>query len=137
MALKTPVATEKPEKPEASATVTLELALYTHYTWGGVAYEKGVGYRFAQADAMALLGEMDHGRPIWRQYVAPRKKVAAAMPIVDSTEVRAVRSRLSMEEAALRSGGKAVGKRIEVGTDEEIADVLNRPDADPGGDVTV
>lgn len=130
---KTPVVAEKPA--EAAPTTLLELALYTHYTWGGVTYEKGTAYRFAQQDAMALLGELDCGRPIWRQYTPPRKKVPTVMPVVDSTEVRAVRSRQSLEEAALR-GGTPV-KRIEVGTDEEIADILNQPDGDAAGDVTV
>lgn len=134
MALKTP---EKPapEKPPEQATVILELALYTHYTWGGVTYEKGTAYRFTQDDALTLLGEEDHGRPIWRKYTPPKPKRQPQMPIVESTEVRAVRTRQSLEDAA-NTRTPPVGKRIDVGTDEEIADVLNRPD-DLSGDVTV
>lgn len=137
MALKTPEKSA-PEKAPADVTVLLELALYTHYTWGGVTYEKGTAYKFTQEDAMLLMSEQDHGRPVWRQFTPARPRRAATMPIVDSTEVRAVRTRQSLEDAALNGGaGTAVkGKRIDVGTDDEIADVLNRPD-DVSGDVTV
>jgi hypothetical protein len=101
MALKTDKTQAPAEKPMEDV-VTLELAMYQHYTWGGVTYEKGSAYRFKREDAMALLSEQDHGRPVWKMWSPPRVKVAARMPIVDSTEVRAVRTRQSIEEAALR-----------------------------------
>lgn len=136
MALKTG---EKPsvDPPVPSDTVLLELALYTHYTWGGVTYERGTAYRFKKEDAVSLMSEQDHGRPLWRQFRPPKPKGTPSMPIVDSTEVKAARSRLSLEEAALRSPGTNTGKRIEVGTDEEIQDILSRPEVDTSGDVTV
>jgi hypothetical protein len=133
MALKT---AEKPVVAEPPVdTVTLELALYTQYTWGGTTYEKGTAYKFKRDDAMLLLSEQDHGRPIWKQYNPPKPKQPARTMVVDSTEMRAVRTRTSLEEAANMRPGQNTGKRIDVGTDEEIADVLNQPD--DSGDVTV
>lgn len=132
MALKVP-----PDKvqDQPADTILLELAMYNHYTWLGVTYEKGTAYKFKRDDALALMAEQDYGRPIWRQYRAPKPKVAAKMPIVDSTEVQAVRARISLEDAAAR--GNNTGKRIEVGTDDEIAEILNKPDVDTSEDVTV
>lgn len=139
MALKTPekAPDASPTKPAPPTTVMLELALYTHYTWQGTTYEKGTAYRFTQEDAIALMSEEDYGRPIWRRYQPPRKRGPVSMPVVDQTEVRAVRTRQSLEEAAYRGAAPVPGKRIDVGTDEEIADVLNRPDGDTSGDVMV
>lgn len=135
MALKTTGAEKPPETPPP-ATVMLELSLYTHYTWGGVTYEKGTAYRFTQTDALALLSEEDYGRPIWRRFTPPKPKRAVNMPVVDQTEVRAVRTRQSLEDAAYSGAAPIPGKRIDVGTDEEIADILARPE-DLSGDVTV
>lgn len=135
MALKTPAVPAEPPVPVVP-TVLLELALYTNYTRSGTVYEKGTAYKFTQEDALALLGEEDFGRPIWRRYQPPKPKRKAQMPIVDSTEVRAVRSRQSLEEAAYQGANPPQAKRITVGTDEEIADILNRPE-DLSGDVTV
>lgn len=134
MALKT--GETLPPAPPNVETVLLELTMYNHYTWGGVTYERGTAYKFRRDDAMLLMSEMDHGRPIWRQFRPIKPKGQPRMPIVDSTEVKAVRTRTSLEEASHL--GTNTGKRIEVGTDDEIADILNVPDdSDLSGDVTV
>jgi hypothetical protein len=144
MALKTG---ERPEKsvgedvagPQPVDTIVLELTMYVNYTWNGETYHAGTPYRFKRDDAMILMSEQDHERPIWRIYQPPKIKKAQRAPEVDSTEVKAVRTRQSLEEAGFRDTRKGTntGKRIDVGTDEEIADILDRPDFDASGDVTV
>lgn len=127
MALKT---SEKADAPAAPETAVLELALYTQYTWQGVTYEKGKPYRFKLADAIQLMSEQDHGRPIWRKYRPPHIKQKAMEEVVDATMVQAPPS---ADEFGTLVATKDQ-KRIEVGDDSEIADILNR---DGGGDVTV
>jgi len=135
MALKS---AEKPEEAPAVAnphanTTVLELALYKIYTWQGVTYERGKPYRFKNSDAMILLGEHDHGRPVWRIYTPPTKKSAPRNEIVDATRVQA---QLPVDEfGTVLVAPDTTKKRIDVGTDDEISDILSRPD--DGGDVTV
>ena len=136
MALKT----EKP--PEASVvaspmpnTTVLELALYKIYTWGPNTYEKGKPYRFKNSDAMILLAEHDLDRPVWKIYKPERPKQVVKPEIVDATMIAAPIQVDSLGEP-LTPVGKLPPKRIDVGTDNEIADILNRPD-DSSGDVTV
>jgi hypothetical protein len=128
MALKTEKTVEASAPTTASRveTTVLELALYKNYTWGNVTYEKGKPYRFRNSDAMVLLAEHDTGRPIWRIYQKPKPRQAPRNEIVDATSVTAT---LPVEEPM----GLKTEKRIDVGTDDEIADILNRD----GGDITV
>jgi len=112
---------------QANETVLLELSMYTHYTWQNQTYEGGQAYRFSRETAMQLLGDLDHGRPIWRMHRAPRPKQQPKNLVIDATDVTAVRTREHLD------GGVNPAKRIDVGTDEEIADVLNRGE----GDVTL
>ncbi len=118
---KAAVAKEPAVKEEP--TVVLELALYTNYTWNGFTYKKGEAYRFRQTDAMALLSEQDHNRPIWKQYTPPKKRKAAQQEIVDSTRV----------SAAPRGPAEEPNKRIDVGDDSELGDILGA-DAETGGE---
>lgn len=137
MALKTG---EKPVNatPPVDDGVLLELAMYAHYTWEGVTYESGTAYKFRRDDAIQLLGDQDYGRPIWKRYNPPKAKTEPRMPIVDQTSVTAIRARVTLEEASLLGTPDAnKPKRIDVGTDDEIADILNRPEVDASGDVTV
>lgn len=121
MALKT--AEQKADASSPVQTTVLELAMYKQYTWQDVTYEKGKPYRFRTADAMILLQEQDAGRPVWKQYIAPKPRVAPRNEVVDATD-----QRTSGEPIDVLTGGK----RIEVGDDSEIKDIL-----DAGGDVTV
>lgn len=133
MALKSPEKTEAPAVSPTANTTVLELALYKLYTWQGQTYEKGKPYRFKNNDAMILLGEHDTGRPVWRIYKPPTERKAPRNEIVDATRVQA---QLPTDEfGAVLATPDRVNKRIDVGTDDEIADILNRPD--DGGDVTV
>jgi len=127
MALKTEKTVDASAPPPVSRveTTVLELALYKNYTWGNITYEKGKPYRFRNSDAMILLGEHDTGRPIWRIYQKPIPRQAPRNEIVDATSITAP---LPIEEP----GGLKTEKRIDVGTDDEIADILNRD-----GDITV
>ena len=126
MALKT-----KAESPSLSETTVLELALYQIYTWQFNTYEKGKPYRFRNSDAMILLSEQDLGRPIWRLYRPPLKKQTPKAEIVDATQVVAS---LPVEEPMFGTLNKEQ-RRIEIGDDSEIADLL--PKDDSSGDVTV
>jgi hypothetical protein len=120
---------EAPATPPAAVqTTVLELALYKIYTWGGVSYEKGKPYRFTNSDAMILLAEQDLGRPVWKLYQKPVQRVAQENKVVDATTVRAPVPVDDIGDVSSIPGEK----RINVGDDSEIADILDR-----GGDVTV
>jgi hypothetical protein len=104
----------------AEDTVTLELELYQNYTIHGEVYTKGTPYRFLRADAMHLLAERDLNRPVWRIYrPAPviREKVTE---VVDATR-RTVPTEFV-------HGVPLETRRIEVGDDSEIADILTSDD---------
>lgn len=131
MALKTP--DNKPIAAPAEDVMLLELALYSRYTLKKNTYIGGQVYRFKRADAMQLLAEMDHGRPIWRQWRKPvAKKQTATTQVVDATAISV--DRVGEPPTGLVPDDPS--KRIDVGTDEEIADILNKPEPGPE-DVTV
>ena len=136
MALKQPLTTIP--NPIPPPTTVLELSFYKKYTWQGHTYEGGQPYRFRNEDAMLLLAEQDYGRQVWRVYRAPlnqRKQQAANEPpvIMDATGV-------SVPPVVDEWGIVSVPKdkrRIDVGNDDEIADILSQVATDEGGDVTV
>ena len=115
-------------------TTVLELALYTIYTWGGITYEKGKPYRFKSSDALILLAEQDTGRPVWKLHKPQRPKAAPRTDVVDATMITAP-TPVDEFGASVLSPTQGQQKRIDVGTDDEIADILTRPD--DSGDVTV
>lgn len=117
MALKNDVVIAQPEQEE---TVLLELALYTNYTWQGDMYEKGKAYRFKRSDAMQLLTETDFNRPVWKIYRAPVQKVTPKNIVIDAT---------SIEVRKVAEPIHGLGqKRINVGDDSEIRDILTEGD---------
>lgn len=120
MALKTEKKAEVPDEPVPTTTV-LELALYKVYTWGLNTYEQGKPYRFKNSDAMVLLAEQDTGRPVWKLYRKPVPKQAPKTEVVDATMVHAP---VPVEEFVLKANGTVGPKRIEIGDDSEIADIL-------------
>lgn len=123
----------KPQSPVAQQTTVLELALYKIYTWGGVTYEKGKPYRFKNSDAMVLLAEQDTGRPVWRLYRPEKPKQAPKNEIVDATNIKAP---TPLDEFGTPLSVAALEqKRIDVGDDSEIADIIGKEDS--SGDVTV
>lgn len=115
-------------------TTVLELALYKIYTWGNITYEQGKPYRFKNSDAMILLSERDFDRPIWKIHKPQRPKQAPRNDVVDATMISAP---VPVDEfgASVLGAPDKEKKRIDVGTDDEIADILTRPD--DSGDVTV
>lgn len=133
MALKTGQPKAEASEVAPSETTVLELALYKIYTWGANTYETGKPYRFKNADAMTLLAEQDLGRPVWRLWRKPVPKQAPKNEIVDATMIHAP---VPVDDfgAPLVSADTTAKKRIEIGTDDEIADILNK---DTSGDVTV
>ena len=136
MALKTAekVETQRPVDPTANTTV-LELSLYTKYTWGNVTYEKGKPYRFKNSDAMVLLGERDLDRPIWKMYHPPAARQAPRNEIVDAT-MRSAPIPVDEFGQDVQLSAPPKPKRLDIGDDSEIADILNQQD-DDGGNVTV
>lgn len=94
--------------------LVLELALYSVYNRGGQMYEKGKQYRFNKDTAISLLSERDHGRPIWQIY-KPVKRVVRTEAPVDATKV---------EVTVVEPIPGEPQKRIDIGDDSEIADVL-------------
>lgn len=118
------------EQPKTVQTTILELAMYKQYTWGGITYEAGKPYRFRSEDAMILLAETDADRPVWKIYSPPKIQQAPKNEVVDATLKRAVAT--PVDEIGLPA------KRIDVGSDSEIADILEQTTAlDQQGDVTV
>lgn len=67
--------------PAEAPTMVLELALYTNYTRDTNTFVKGEKYKFKADQAMALLQEADHGRPIWRVYREPAKPKVQQGPV--------------------------------------------------------
>jgi hypothetical protein len=108
-------------------TTVLELALYKKYTWQGTTYDAGKPYRFRNQDAMILLAEHDTGRPVWKIWRPAPPKEAPKNEVQDATSVQA---QLPIEEP----GVTLPPRRIDVGDDSEIADILTVSNE---GDVTV
>ncbi|PWT89298.1 MAG: hypothetical protein C5B54_09120 [Acidobacteria bacterium] len=134
------VSVEKPGEKETTPpsapvlpeeTVLFELALYTHYTWRGETYRKGDVYKFKRADAMVLLAEQDAGRPIWQVHRPKKVRAPKELVVQDATKVVVA----PPQEPSFGSTPERP-KRIDVGDDTEIADILNRPDTETGN-VTV
>ena len=110
-------------------SVLLELALYTNYTWNKETFQKGKAYKFAKDVAMELLSEEDHGRRVWRIYQPkPKPQTAQTDVVYDATTLK------PPPPAEEPTGSPDPEKRINVGDDAEITDILNRTDP---GDVTV
>lgn len=119
---------KKAEKPAAPTTIVLELALYTNYTYKGFTYQKGKPYRFSRETAVDMLSEFDSGRPVWRVYNPPAPKTAPKVEVVDATAVEPVGI---IDDPVREEDPK---RRIEVGSDDEIRDILNPADE---GNVTI
>jgi hypothetical protein len=112
--------TEQPDNERAvpvQDSIVLELALYENYMFQGKPFKKGKPYRFKTLEAMSLLRETDNGRPIWKQYRAPKPKVVLNPIPQDMTS-------LEIEEAFEHVPGTAEAqRRVEVGSDDELADI--------------
>lgn len=83
---------EKPPKPPNPSEYTrLELVLYETYTVGfnappvGVVtqFRKGNIYIFEPEDALILLEQTDHGRPVWKLHGKPPKPKPAPLSETD------------------------------------------------------
>jgi YD repeat-containing protein len=119
----------QPSPSPVADSVLLELSLYRFYTWQETTYEGGRAYRFNRDAAMQLLAEQDAGRPIWRLYRPAKPKEKPKNIVYDATEVTAVRTRENIHGTDSNS---APVRRIDVGSDDELSDILSRD-----GDVTV
>jgi hypothetical protein len=118
------------QKPANDDTTVLELALYKIFMWQDRKFEAGKPYRFKNADAIMLMGERDHDRPIWKLYRPPVVRQATQPVVVDATAVQVT--------APLNEFGEPVNKdqkRIDIGDDSEISDILEQASSE--GDVTV
>jgi hypothetical protein len=114
----------QPETPlplePSDDTVTLELELYANYNLGGYNYLKGKPYRFSRLDAMSLLAERDHGRPIWKIY-RPVKVVKKQIEVEDVTDRRLPEEADSFPVALPNK----TQTRIDVGDAAEIQELLD------------
>lgn len=124
----------KGESP--AKTIDLELVTYKRYHRGGRLYVAEQAYRFTEVQAAILLEEVDNssGRPVWRRY---KPKSAASVPelgikkVTDSTTAKV--ERIADDEMLSEAP-----KRIDIGSDAEIADILQQVNTDePGEGVTV
>jgi hypothetical protein len=109
-------------------TVLLELAMYTNYTWQGQSFVKGKAYKFHRSDAMQLLSEADAGRPVWKMFRAIKPKVQPANVVVDATAMNIRKT--DPDDMRGVPEGDNTPKRIDVGSDDEISDILGREDGE-------
>ena len=116
-----------PVEPPPEDTMVLELALYKNYMMGRVVYEKGSVYRFRKEDALRLLGENDLGRPIWKIHRPVVKKMAPENVVRVATAIKVAPPGEPIHGLPVEGGKKT---RIEIGDDDEIADILGREDND-------
>lgn len=139
MALKNSTETPKPAAAPASRpTMKLELALYTIYNFQGFQYVKTnpatgqpMVYEFDQNVALNLLARQDMGRAIWKQHRPKpvRRPESNVVKQVD-LQVRPVGEPIHGIDTTSTSAPRV----IEVGSDDEIADILDRVNADEGED---
>jgi hypothetical protein len=113
--------------PQSVPTLTLTLNMYKNYSRNGVQYKAGVQYKFKRDSAMVLLEETDAGRPVWKIWRAPVVRKATATQVDQS----AVEIQPIVESDPVVADAVAA-KKIEIGGEDEIEDLLSRPD-----DVTV
>lgn len=116
--------------------VALCLAVYSRYHRGGVLYEKDIPYNFTEAQADILLEEVEDGSetPIWKRY--KRKSEVTRVQVeangdlipVDMTDSKVVELGAVDENAA--------SKRIDIGDDSELLELLGKDGAAEAG-VTV
>ncbi len=126
MAISTKTASEKAEIAKPS-TVVLELVKLSRYVRQDILYEKGIPYRFTTEQAAVLFEEMDEvtGVPLWKHYKSPAQKMVVQREMVPADMTgKAV-------DAPDMSGGE--GKRLEIGDDSEIAELLQGGDAEDSG----
>jgi hypothetical protein len=116
--------------------VSLELAIYKRYTRGGLLYESDKFYNFTAEQASILLQETEDntGRPIWRRYKAGQQKVVTQVVNekkgVDATGDKIVPDQRDAEDL------EAMGlKKIEIGSDDEISDILQNVNQGEGVEI--
>lgn len=101
--------------------VELELSVYKRYSRQGTVYEAAQAYRFTEEQASVLLREIaDDGRPLWRRYT-PRpiqqQLNSGVKNVVDATQNK-------VKDISDPDGNLISQKRIEIGTEEEIKELL-------------
>lgn len=127
-----------PVRVVPTGPVALELAIYKRYirVAGGQLYEGDKYYNFTPEQAAILLQETEDntGRPIWRRYKVGQQKVIVVDPTnkagIDATGDKIAAD--SRDQSELDAQGTT---RIEIGTDDEIADILNEVNSQSGIEV--
>jgi len=139
------IAGAAPPKPVVSPkqtekqTVMLELAFYKNYRRNNVPYTKGTVYKFSPEQALILLREQDAGRRIWKRVttlrVAPPKPIVAAERVNNRVVVDATAEPVTVNKDEFGEPEKTEElPAIELGNDEEIADILNEVEGDDSED---
>jgi hypothetical protein len=108
-----------------TGTLMLELALYKRYHWKGALYEAGVIYKVSREQAVEMLQEEDSGRPIWKVHRKVEKE--STRPKLKLDEDGAVDlSKFDLDKPDTLPLGEEhkKPKRIDIGNDDEIADLL-------------
>jgi len=115
-------------KPVERKMELLELVAYKRYHRGGHLYTDDNAYSFTLEQAEILLEEIDEQtqRPIWRRYKPKTQAMVQAQAQIAGTKptINAV----SDDVKALAVSEERQG-RIDVGSDEEIADILKDVEA--------
>jgi hypothetical protein len=106
--------------------ILLELAMYQNYNYRGTMFTKGTPYLFSKDEAIVLLSETDLGRPVWKRYKPLIVEQRRASAVVDATEFTADRD--VVDDPIRRI--EVTTNKIEIGNDEEIADILNADDSE-------
>lgn len=114
-----------PEKTASTPdTLHLQLALYSNYTVGQTTYVKDVVYKFTREQAVQLLQEQDHGRPVWKIYRKPTPRAKDLAP-VDATKMV-----MATPQEPIHGVEVPPVTRIDVGDDSEIQDIINAGDGE-------
>jgi hypothetical protein len=118
------VTVEKPAIAPVQEYIILELAYYKRYTRGvtGTPYEADKAYRFKAEQAAILLEEVEEpsGRPIWRRYKPKTNPQRIKVPEGHKQTMDAASDIIK----PLESPDTAITKGIQIGSDDEIKEIL-------------
>lgn len=121
----------KVEKVVEVPGVILVLDLYNIYHRSGTRFEKFDSegnqkrYKFTPGQAIVLLDETDGGRAIWKRYRPEQTERIAKAKLAAKNAVYDQTHRTIKEAEPDPFSLPAERKAIEVGNDDEIADILN------------
>jgi hypothetical protein len=119
--------------PEPVRKVALCLAIYQRYHRAGQLFEAGIPYNFTEEQAETLLEEVEDGseNPIWKRY--KRKSEVQRVQVEANGDLIPVDMTASVVKELGAVDENAPSKRIEIGDDSELAEILGPDGAAEAG----